>query len=321
MGSGGEVFVTVGRAGATLINESVSVVPVAHSPGSSSHISLPLSTLTDLLFSGGGVDDLNVDNVDWPLRIPGANAPILFDSFFSLASLEHAERSPSSVHRAGSSGDGGILEIEGLVRHRVSFPDGVAALKGADVVSGRVAKPVAPVQGGAVEVIVPDSDEDLGDNSSLWQHVPTEGVCRVTVGEVTEATVLVGAKTSYAYFSSFRDGFIEAMDALSDPDDLNHLLDLCNTLEQSLRTFGAKFLNLEQEVNQRSAFTKEDKCQYHLALEIKNQLIKECDAKVALVNATKAHSAKIDVELPSYQKDMEERGAVLLMHSAHLKEV
>ncbi|KAL6013690.1 hypothetical protein ACLOJK_004188 [Asimina triloba] len=36
-------------------------------------------------------------------RLLGANAPILSGSFFALASLGRAERSPSSVHRAGSA--------------------------------------------------------------------------------------------------------------------------------------------------------------------------------------------------------------------------
>ncbi|KAL6000329.1 hypothetical protein ACLOJK_024024, partial [Asimina triloba] len=105
-GSRGDVFFTTGRVSATLISELVSVVPIAHSPGSFSNMSLPLPMISDLLFSGGGADDLNVDNVDWPLGLPGADALILFSSFFALASPRHAERSPSSVHRASSSGEG-----------------------------------------------------------------------------------------------------------------------------------------------------------------------------------------------------------------------
>ncbi|KAL6000134.1 hypothetical protein ACLOJK_034812, partial [Asimina triloba] len=107
--SGCEVFVTARRAGAAVISESVSIVPVAHSLRSFSHINLPLSTVSDLLFSGGGVDDLNVDKVDRPLGLPGADASILSGSFFALASPGYAKRSPSSVHRASSSSEGECL--------------------------------------------------------------------------------------------------------------------------------------------------------------------------------------------------------------------
>ncbi|KAL6000226.1 hypothetical protein ACLOJK_023921 [Asimina triloba] len=98
IGSGGEVFVTAGRAGAAPMSDSVRVVTIAHSPGSFSHISLPLLMVSDLLFSGGGVDDLNMDNVDRPLGLPGVDAPILCGSLFALASSGHAKRSPSSNH-------------------------------------------------------------------------------------------------------------------------------------------------------------------------------------------------------------------------------
>ncbi|KAL6002508.1 hypothetical protein ACLOJK_034441 [Asimina triloba] len=96
---------------------------------------------------GGGIGDLNVDNVDRPLGLLGADALILFSSFFGLVSLGHAERSPSSVHRAGSSGEG--------------------ASKGADAASRGTAKPVAPVEGGAIKAVVPDSDKGSGDNFSM----------------------------------------------------------------------------------------------------------------------------------------------------------
>ncbi|KAL6006455.1 hypothetical protein ACLOJK_037409 [Asimina triloba] len=310
----------------------------------------------DLLFSGGGVDDLNVDNIDRPLRLPNANAPILSSYFFALASPGHAERSPSSVHRAGSSGKGGTSKIE---RHilTICLPTGSAS-KGADAVSGRAAEPVALVEGGAVEAVVPDTDEGSGSNSLVGQHVPTSGDHRTIVGEAPPSVfylpplasyfstfssqcrlrekVLEGVLLKYLtrIFSSFRDGFIEGMDALSNPNDLNHLLDLCGNLKQSLKTFGAKlvgllalmrlltrlFLNLEQEVKQLTASVEEDESEYHLVLEAKNQLIKERDAKVAFINATKVHLAQIDAELPSCQKAMEVRGAILLIHSARLKE-
>ncbi|KAL5986590.1 hypothetical protein ACLOJK_014923 [Asimina triloba] len=148
-GSGGEVSIITGRAGVALISELVSVVPVAHNPGSFSHINLPLLTVSDLLFSGGGVDDLNVDNVDRPLELPGADALIIFGSFFALASPGHVERSPSSVHQAGSSGEGGSNS------------------KGADDVLGRAAEPVALVKGGVVKAVVPDSDKGSSGNSSV----------------------------------------------------------------------------------------------------------------------------------------------------------
>ncbi|KAL6002573.1 hypothetical protein ACLOJK_034507 [Asimina triloba] len=333
---GGEVSITIGRAGATFISESVSVMPIAHSPGSFSNISLPLPMVSDLLFNGGGVDALNVDNVDRPLRLPGVDAPILSDSFFALASPGHAERSPSSVHRAGSSGDGvlhygtqfafffssSMSEVEGPVHRRIltiCLPTG-STLKGADAVSGRAVEPIAPVEGGAVEAVAPDSDEGSGGNSSMEQHVPIDGGRRVAVGEGSpRRDGSRGSSSAPTPPLDINVEFIEpfwefGMDAVSDSDDLNQLLDLCDALEESLRTFGAKlvglpdfdattdetpFLNLEQKVKKLSASVEENKRQYHLTLEIKNQLIKERDTKVALVNATKAHLAEIDVELPS----------------------
>ncbi|KAL5994008.1 hypothetical protein ACLOJK_038365, partial [Asimina triloba] len=98
-----------------------------------------------------------------------------------------------------------------------------SASKGADAVSGKAAEPVALIEGGAVEAVVPDSDEGSGDNSSVGQHVPTGSDHRTAVGE---------------------DRFIEGMNALSSPDDLNHLLDLCGNLEQSLKTFCVKLVGL-----------------------------------------------------------------------------
>ncbi|KAL5980250.1 hypothetical protein ACLOJK_036717 [Asimina triloba] len=163
MGSGGEVSVATGRTSAALISESVSIVPVAHSPGSFSHIGLPLPR-------GGGIDDLNVDNNHRPLGLLGADAPILSSSFY-LVSPGRAERSPSSVHQAGSSHEGGPAH------RRVSFPDG-----GTDVVSGRAVEPIAPVEGGAIEAVVPDNDKGSGGNSSTGQHVPTGSDHHIAVG-------------------------------------------------------------------------------------------------------------------------------------------
>ncbi|KAL6000454.1 hypothetical protein ACLOJK_024150, partial [Asimina triloba] len=159
-GSGGEVSIIAGRIGAAIISESVSMVPVTHNLGSFSHINFPFLTVSDLLFNGGGVDDLNVNNVDRPLRLPSAHTPILSGSFFDLVPPERAERSPSSVHRAGSSGEGGMSETEG--------PKGSCA--------------VTPVEGGAVMAIVLDSDERSGDNSSMGQHIPTGDDHHVSVG-------------------------------------------------------------------------------------------------------------------------------------------
>ncbi|KAL5988760.1 hypothetical protein ACLOJK_026862, partial [Asimina triloba] len=287
--SGCEVSVTAGRAGAALIGESISVVPVAHSPGSFSHISLPLPKVSDLLFSGGGADDLNVDNVDQPLGLPGVDTPILCGSFFALASPGHPERSPSFVHRAGSSGEGGMSKIEGPARRRVSFPGNVTGIHrpyflrlafgsdpddgfptgtasmSTDAALGRVAEPIVPVEGRAPGAVVPDSNEGSGGNSSVRQYVPTGGAHRVAMGDngsggsssaptppldinvdFIEPFRELGSSCSVQLqkslhslvqkqlariFSSFRDGFIESMDALSDLHDLNHLLDLCGVLE------------------------------------------------------------------------------------------
>ncbi|KAL6003923.1 hypothetical protein ACLOJK_004469, partial [Asimina triloba] len=55
--------------------------------------------------------------------------------------------------------------------------------KVAHVRSRRAAKPVAPIEGGVVEAVVPDSDEGLGGNSSVGQHVPTGGYQRIAEGE------------------------------------------------------------------------------------------------------------------------------------------
>ncbi|KAL6003835.1 hypothetical protein ACLOJK_004381 [Asimina triloba] len=78
-----------------------------------------------------------------------------------------------------------MSEIEGPARRRVSFPDGItgSASKGADTMSGRVAEPVALVEGGAVEAVVPDSDEGSSGNSSVGQHVPAGGDHRIAMGE------------------------------------------------------------------------------------------------------------------------------------------
>ncbi|KAL5988997.1 hypothetical protein ACLOJK_027099 [Asimina triloba] len=122
--------------------------------------------IIDLLFNGGGADDLNVDNIDRALRLPDADAPILSGSFFALASSGCVERSPPSIHRGSSSGEG---EIEGPAHRRVSFSDDAIDLasKSIDDVSGGVAKCVASIEGRAAEVVVLDSDEGSGGNYSV----------------------------------------------------------------------------------------------------------------------------------------------------------
>ncbi|KAL5985088.1 hypothetical protein ACLOJK_036324, partial [Asimina triloba] len=152
----------VGRRSPIVSTGSRGEVSVAVGRTSVAHISLLLPIVNNLLFSRDGIDDLNVDNVDRPLGLPAADAPILFGSFFDLVSPGRAERSPSSNHRASSSGEG--------------------ALKGTDAVSGREAEPVAPVEGGAVEAVVPDSEEGSGGNSSMGQHVPIRNDHHVAVG-------------------------------------------------------------------------------------------------------------------------------------------
>ncbi|KAL6003876.1 hypothetical protein ACLOJK_004422, partial [Asimina triloba] len=158
--SGGEVSVTAGREGAALISESVSVVPTTHSLGSFSHISLPLSTESDLLFNGGGADDLNL------LRDVLRDLPHLF--------IEQAlaARESSIIMLSLTSFLIGMSEIEGPAGHRVSFADGAigSASKSADAMLGSAAEPVIPVEGRAAEVVVPDSDEGSGGLS--WRVDP-----------------------------------------------------------------------------------------------------------------------------------------------------
>ncbi|KAL5986626.1 hypothetical protein ACLOJK_014959, partial [Asimina triloba] len=72
----------------------------------------------------------------------------------------------------------------------ICLPTGSAS-KGANVVSGRVAKPVTLVEGGVVEAVVPDSDEGSGYNSSVEQHVPTGGDHLTTVGEAPSLLKIV----------------------------------------------------------------------------------------------------------------------------------
>ncbi|KAL5980253.1 hypothetical protein ACLOJK_036720 [Asimina triloba] len=294
MGSGGEVSVATGRTSAALISESVSVVPVAHSPGSFSHIGLPLPR-------GGGIDDLNVDNNHRPLGLLGADAPILSSSFY-LVSPGRAERSPSSVHQAGSSHEGGPAH------RRVSFPDG-----GTDVVSGRAVKPIAPVEGGAIEAVVPDNDKGSGGNSSTGQHVPTGSNHHIAVG---------GG-------SSQREGSKGSSSGPAPPLDINvEFVELfqsrCITLPfapEYVHAVHIRFLNKERQVRQLNASVEGDGRQYHLALEARNQQIEERNAKVALINPAKTRLAKIDAKLPSLQKLVEEQGVALLMDSGCIKKV
>ncbi|KAL5986375.1 hypothetical protein ACLOJK_014708 [Asimina triloba] len=342
MGSRGKVFVIAWRAGVALISESINIVLTIHSPGSFRHISLPLPTVSDLLFSGGGADDLNVDIVDRPLGLPSADARILSSSFFALASPGHAKISPSSVHRADSSGKGGMSEIEGSTHRRVSFLGGVtgSTYKDAKATSGRAVELVAPVEGGAVGVVVPDSDKGSGDNSSVGQHVPTDGDHRVGVGEdgsrgsssapvppldinVEFIEPFQELKHLARAFSSFWDGFIESLDDLDDPDDLNYFLDQCDRLEESLKSFGAKLAGLLalQEMDQLAASVREHEHQHHLTLRTKNQLVEEREAEVVIISAAKARMMRIDAKLLACRKVMEEKEASTIKDSLLLREM
>ncbi|KAL5994164.1 hypothetical protein ACLOJK_035036 [Asimina triloba] len=337
------------------------VSQLAWCPSPTVWVALVISTF--LCRRGGGIDDLNVDNVDQPPRLPGADAPILFVSFFDLVPPGGAKRSPSSVHRASSSDEG--------------------ASKDTDVASGKAIVLVAPVKG-AVEVIVPNNDERSGDNSLLGQHIPNgddhhvaprrEGSggsssvpappLDINVEFVEPFRQLVSSysvqlqrplrslvqKCLTCTLTSFRDGFIEGMDALSDPDDFDHLLGLCDSLEHSLKNLDAssmglqalvrlltrfhdywplssrqitlpfapeyvhagnvRFLNAEQEVKQLNASIEENERRYRLALEARNQQIKDHKAKAALIDA-----------LRDDLKAVEERGVSLLMDSGRLKKV
>ncbi|KAL5988778.1 hypothetical protein ACLOJK_026880 [Asimina triloba] len=156
-------------------------------------------------------------------------------------------------------------------------------IMGADAVSRRAAEPIALVEGGAVEAVVSDNDEGSGGNSSMGQHIPSGGDHRTAMGEGSSQrdgsggssstpTPLLNINVEFIkpfqelvsscsiqlqkslhslaqkhlahILFSFQDGFIEGMDPLSDPDDLNHLLDLYDALEQFLRTFGVKLVGL-----------------------------------------------------------------------------
>ncbi|KAL5986258.1 hypothetical protein ACLOJK_014591, partial [Asimina triloba] len=306
-GSGGEVFITAGRVGLALIIESISVVPPTHSPGSFSHISLPLSTISDLFFSEGGANDLSIDNVNRSLGLPSADAPILSGSFFALASSRRAERSPSSVDRVESSGEGGSTS------------------KSVDVASGSAAEPVSPVEGRVAEAVVLDSDEGSSGNSLVGQHVPTGGDHRVAVSEGSR-----GSSSSPAFLldvnvefiepfrelasscfarlqrplrsmiqrhlahslSFFREVFIKDLDDMEDPDDFDYLLKLYSNLEQSSRYLGAEL----------------------------NQLVEEHGAEVAIITSANACMEGINAKLLACKKAMEEQKASIISDSSLLQE-
>ncbi|KAL5980205.1 hypothetical protein ACLOJK_036672 [Asimina triloba] len=274
--SGGEVSITVGRASATLISESVSIVPAAHSLRSFGHISLPLPML---------LQDVLRD------------LPRMF------------------IERALAA-----REIEGPARRSAS--------KSVDAALRSAAELVAPVKGRAAEAIVPDSDEGSGGNSSVGQHVPTGGDRRVAVSEGPSWREGFGRSSSgpaflldvnvepfrelvsscsawlqrslpltiqrrFMYFLSFfREAFIRGLDDVEDPDDFDYLLKLCGNLKQSLRYFSEE---LEHEH------------QHHLASEIENQLVEECEAEVAIISVAKTRIAGIDAKLLACRKAMEER--------------
>ncbi|KAL5985034.1 hypothetical protein ACLOJK_038871 [Asimina triloba] len=60
------------------------------------------------------------------------------------------------------------------------------------------------------------------------------------------------------------------------------------------------------------ASVKEDEHQHHFGLEAENLLVKEHDAKAAIISIAKARMAKIDAELPSCKKIVEEREAIMI---------
>ncbi|KAL6000227.1 hypothetical protein ACLOJK_023922 [Asimina triloba] len=91
-----------------------------------------------------------------------------------------------------------------------------SALKGADGVSRRAAKLVALVEGGAIEVVVPDSDEGSGSNSSMRQHVPTGGDHRTTVGE--ESGMLTFVRSTNPQFMRALLGSGVLMPIIRSPD-------------------------------------------------------------------------------------------------------
>ncbi|KAL6001128.1 hypothetical protein ACLOJK_006855 [Asimina triloba] len=287
MGSRGEVSVTSARTGVALISESVNVVPVAHSPGSFSHINFPWPTVSDLLFSGGGIDDLNVDNVDRPLGLPGFPPDMLRDLLRLFVERVLAAREK--------------LKDPHVVIMQIYLLTGSAS-KGTNLVSGRAVVPVAPVEGGAVEAIVPESDERSGDNSLTGQHIPIGDDHHVAVG---------GG-------SPRREGFSGSSSGPAPPLVINvefiepfrQLVSSCSVqLQRSLRSLVKKYLACTLS-SFRDGFIKGI-----------DALSDPDEAKVALIDALRADLAEVDVELPSLQKAMEERGAALLMDLGCLKKV
>ncbi|KAL6013683.1 hypothetical protein ACLOJK_004181 [Asimina triloba] len=138
------------------------------SVGETSSISRRATSSIALVSNGVGISDLNVDNIDQPLELPGADDLILFGSFFSLAFVEHAERSPLSIHRAGLSG---VRDFDDDFS-KGSAPKDVDAMLRNTTSLGDEVEPVAPWGGAATEAIVPNTDGS-SCNSSVGQHVPT----------------------------------------------------------------------------------------------------------------------------------------------------
>ncbi|KAL5980244.1 hypothetical protein ACLOJK_036711, partial [Asimina triloba] len=135
-------------------------MPTAHSLGSFSHINLPLPTISDLSFSGGGVDDLNIDNVDRPLRLLAPSSPwLLLDVLKDLPHL--------FIEQALATRERDLCVVEYLFWWR----------------NWSAAESVALAEGRAIEAVVLDSDDGSGSNSSVGQHVPTGGDRWITVSE------------------------------------------------------------------------------------------------------------------------------------------
>ncbi|KAL6002549.1 hypothetical protein ACLOJK_034482 [Asimina triloba] len=184
----------------------------------------------------------------------------------------------------------------------------VSASKIADAVSRSAVELITSRERRAAEAVVPDNDNGSGDNSLVRQHVPA------------------GHADDHRKIAS-EDKFVKSFDGMERLDDLDYLLNLCGDLEQSLRCFSvewymhaskARFLGLQQEASQLIASMEEDECQQHFALEAENRLVKEPDTKVVILSATKARVAKIDVELPSYRKVVEELEAIMIRDSSCL---
>ncbi|KAL6003813.1 hypothetical protein ACLOJK_004359 [Asimina triloba] len=177
-----------------------------------------------------------------------------------------------------------MSEIVGPVRRRVSFTSDAIDSKSVDPVSRSAAESVASRKRIAAEVVIPDNDNDSGDNSLVGQHVPTgdaddrrntvskglsqrDGSGESSTGPTPSLDIYGSLCPSMQRrlmrtLSSFQDDFVKSLDEIDGSDDFVYLLNLCGDLEQSLRRFEAE-----------------------------RRLIKEHNAEAAIVSAAKARSA------------------------------